>query len=425
MERKKLIIYPIFFGGLMKFISCILLFCSSLLADFNVTLSDAVFRNAEVIVKAISNDGRFILTGNFGPANRNIPEVELYENVNGKLVSKVTLPYDNFAFNGVFDDCFVDENFETFGVLDNNGSNIFRLRILKINGNSFKVIRKVIYKDGFSFLSGGAISGDGKFVMLGYTNNQSTSTKIISTVKLLNIQLKTLQKFTIDGLSNGLFTFVLNQDGQERNYFLSGFSGFNPTSGLPTPPAFLQIYKVSGKKLDLVDQAELPQFPPCYFADSHNTKNPRIIVGTSLPLNAGEISIFQDTSGTMTFIPGDNHNIREYRFNGKTLSLITSMATDDDVVVSNFYKDGKTIGINKSNAPFGNIPPNTWNLTFLKTDEQNQFKCVDGALTIPDANFFPLFSKNGKYFVCGGVPVATTSGSPRGIFNLNLFKVTD
>ncbi len=399
---------------------------SSLLADFNVTLSDAIFRNAGITVKAISDDGKLILALNFGAANQKIPELELFENVDGKLVRKATLPLDDFAFNGDVDDCFVDDNFETFGVIDDNGKNKVRIRLLKLVGNTFKVVKKVIYNDAIAVALNGNITGDGKFIMVNYTNNKSTNTTLVSSIKLLNSDLKTLHKFNIKGLSNGPQSFVLNQNGEMANYFLFGFSGFDLTTSNFTAPAFLQAYKVSNNKLNLVDQAELPQFPVTYFADNHNTKNPRIAAGTTLALESRQVSIFQDTTGAMTFIPGDDQNIREYRFNGESLRLIATTKTDSSFIVSNFYKDRKTIGISKANEVRGSgIPSNTFNLTFLKTDDHNNFKCRDGALTVPSESFFVLFSKNGKYMVCGGDPVATDSGSPRGIFNLNLFKVND
>ncbi len=409
----------------MKFLGFIILLWSSLWADFNVTLSDALFRNAGVTVKAISNDGKYILAVYYGAADETIPELELFKNVDGKLQSVATLPLDNFAFHGDVDDCFVDENFELFGVLDDNGKNKARLRLLKLDGDTFKVVKKVFFNDVVPLVLNTNITGDGKFIMMNYTNTQSQGSAI-STVKLLNTELETLDEFTINGLSNGPQPFTLKQNCKEKNFFLFGFSVFDLTNFQFEAPALLQVYKVSENKLVLKNEVELPQFPVSYFANSHNKLKPRVAVATVLPLLPGEVSIFQNTSGAQTFIPGDNQNIREYSFNGKTLSLITTTMTDSSPIVSNFFKDGKTLGISKANEIRGsNIPANTFNLTFLTTNKNDQFKAVGNALTVPPENFLVLFSKNGKYMVCGGDPVSTNDGTPDGIFNINLFRVND
>ncbi len=405
-----------------SFFAAAALSCCTLFGDFTIRRTDAIFRDASPVVKNISNDGKLILAYNSAPADKTVPELELFKNVDGRLVSKATLPLDKFVFpNGGVWDCFTDEKFKIFGILDNNGDTKVRLRLLKLHNGTFKVVKEVIYDDASSINLSAGITLDGKSILLFYTNNQPTTTTYTSTVKLLNRNLKTLDTFVVNGLSNSPATFVLKRKGKDINYFLLGFADINPSTFYLSPPATLQVYEVGAKKLKLIDEAALPQFPITFFADNHNYKNPNIIVGTVLALASGDVSIFQDTSDSMTFIPGNDQNIQEFVFDGKKLSLKATMAADGDIIASNFYRDGNTFGIVKLGED--GVYPSVGNMSFFKIDESNNFKSVTANALVPSGAYLPSFSKNGKFFVVGGSPAETSSG-PNGIFNINLFEVT-
>ena len=382
--------------------------------------TDAIFRNATfaTFVKAISDDGKQILTFNGSPAASDVSALELFDNVNGKLVTKATLPMDPAYPN--IDDCFVDESFSIFGIMDDNsGSPVAkaRIRTLKLVGNTFQTVNEVIFNDATFDELNANISLDGKYIMTNYTT-PSTNPNLISNIKLLETKtLSTLTSFKINGISNGPHPFVLTKKGKKTDYFVFGYGAFTQ-SFQSVAPAFLAVYKIADNKLKLVDQVELTAFPLTFLANNAK-ESTRIITG--LNLDQTKNSVFNYSTVNIPFIPNKTNNVLQYKFDGKKLQLDSSMQVDLGPLVSNYYKDGKTFGVGQWASDTETLPTNVCFYSFYtqnpKSKSLNKFRPVLGTFATGTRPFFGLFSRNGKYFAVGGAPTYTdaTPSNPNGI----------
>lgn len=399
--------------------------------NFRLERTDAIFRNsAEATLDAISNDGKLILTSNFVPTT-GVPEVELFENVHGKLVTRATLEVDPFSEQNGADNSFTNECFTIFGVVDDNAIDSVRVRILKVVGNTFQTIKSQTFSDAIPVDIAGTFSKDGKYVILVYTTNASTDTNIVSAIRLLDAEtLQPVFSTTINGLSNGPRSFVLHKKGHDTNYFVVGYANLNLNTGATIPPAALQIYKISHNKFKLVDEVQLTQFPSTYFINN-DAKKVHIISGLSYSINPNQPTIYQDTSLLNQLIPGNNDTVEEYSFDGKKLALVSAKHTDAIVEVTNFYKDDQTFGIMQVQGGPIQLPLNVSYLSFYKADRE--LKACDRFVSAAEGNiyavsqdpFYTLFSKDGKWLASGGATSDNTATPPQpiGVNNISLFKV--
>lgn len=173
----------------------------------------------------------------------------------------------------------------------------------------------------------------------------------------------------------------------------------------------------------LKDEASLPQLSPSYhaFDPSHcSLEKTQIIVSTTLALLPNQKSVFQRTGHSQTQLPGDNHNIREYVFDGKSLRLVAEEQTDTPCLVSNFSSDGKTFAVIKgTSGQTVGIPSNLFYASFFKATrdcKDGKFIPLDGTITttgLPSFNF----SLDGKWIIVAG------ENNVSGFSNVNLYKV--
>ena len=396
---------------------------SDKLSRLTLKRTDAIFRNAsEAIIKAISNDGKQILLVNLGGA-AGVPALELFDNINGKLVTRASLLVESGFPN--IDDAFVDESFTTFGIVDDNGGSpaTVRYRILKLVGSTFEVINHVTFDDATTVQINANISLDGRYIMTNYTT-PNASPDAFSNIKLLETKtLKTLTSFQIKAYSNGPFPFVLTKNGHDKNYFVFAYSGYNVPNNSLMAPAFLQVYKVSHGKLKLVDQVEVNAFPLSYF--SNNAKQCARI-NLAVDLDPAKNSIFNYSTLSEPFIPNEYNNVYQYLFNGKKLTLDAAMSLDRGGIASNYYKE-KTFGVSQFTTGRENLHSSIGFFSFYTLDSKskslNKFKPVFGTFPVGIITYYGQFSKNGQYFAVSGSISETLSGEPNGINNISLFEV--
>lgn len=391
---------------------------------FELTLTDAFSRNTVSVASGgISDDGKQVLLGysQSSPLDTSVPVMELFENSHGTLVSKATLPLDPFILNGgEVNNVAVSRDFKLFATFEDNGGTTGRIRLFKQRGTGFEQINEILFDD-VDVATGENLTftDDNKFIALSYGTTDTTPSQIITTLKILQLStFEVTSSVTVVGGSNGPKAFRLCP--KKTNYVLFGFSG--QENGAFAPPAKLQVYKIRDKKLDLVDEVSLPQFPPSYEAFDPTDcclDTTRIIVGTVLPLLPDQKSVFTNPP-THTFLPGDDNNIREYVFDGHCLHLVTKARTDTAIFVSGFYRDGRTFAIEKgtSRGTVG-VPQNVFYASFLTTTgdlKRGKFEPINGVIALQEAFLFQ-FSGNGKWAIIGAIPFID------GVFNVNLYRV--
>ena len=417
-----------------------------------VSLTSTLYRSAfEIVPEAISEDGRFIYVYYVTtfPFPQNPLEVELFENVNGTLVSiaSVTSVGDAFfSLGGSIDDGGANRDYTLFTVIDDNGqqgANSGRIRLFSRTNNTFNTLATTYVNNVLATsMGGGFFTDDNKYIVVTYTDVTTNNlVSLLLSTRVTAGTLSILDSFSIHGsisnntgpLTNNPAVFRLCKCGKKVNYYLLGFSTvqFGTTPLLYQSPALLNVYEIAFDKFKFIDSAVLNQFPTSYFAFDplrHVRKNTNIIVSTNLALLPSQPSIYRNTTDSQSFT-GKGENLVQYNFDGCKLVRTIAKRFDTTLIVGNYYRDGKTFALGNNNGIINNLLQTTPQLSTIvfeqaKEDEcKPTFKQIDGFITGPPNEFSPLFSGNGKWLFVSGGNIPQADGVTLGLNNINLYRV--
>jgi hypothetical protein len=143
-------------------------------------------------------------------------------------------------------------------------------------------------------------------------------------------------------LSTGLGTIV------PPNNFVEGISG----------PFTVKVFNVTGQPV-LVDSVNTPQFvntstgfqPACAFL-----QKTLILTTARAAILPTDHTLARNPSGSLSAIPGDNRNLRIYKFNGKRLKLLVAEKFEWGISGSTFAPDGRTFMVATTEGTPLNIP---------------------------------------------------------------------
>ncbi len=389
----------------------------------DLKLSNAITRPCYNTYPSISKTGDQVYLGyNVNPGIR---VAELFNNVNGKLKSVATIPFDP-EFPSSLGNGYAAPDFNRFSFLDFNvpkQKNNCRIRIFN---KKLKVVAARLFTVPFhtfpfagSFI-GGTFSEDGQYVLITYINNPAAVNAISTLVVLRTSDLSTVaENKHIRGYENEaprLFT-LKNKKGRETLYisFVNSSGQFTqaPLESLQNtslPPYFDQVYKVNTKtgKIKLVDQLPLPKFAQ---------KDVLSRGSDALIAHGGFQSSFPHSKSIydplppelLTRLPHDNAEPRVSIFDGKKLRVAIKQALDNcnaTIIyppgLGCYYQLGQ-------NTYFQVIPGSIEEYSF-----QSEFYCMagveknaDGVLEFTPQNLpnqegnhaFSVFSTDGKWLL--------------------------
>jgi len=367
---------------------------------------------------------------------------ELFDNVNGKLITRETLTLDpNYpiVLGG-----FASPDFKRFSILDGvpTGPNSFdgRIRILDKNFNTLveRVISSTVGNFDFFTVTGGRFSDDGKYLSLaagdGVAPNSSTDLYIFDSSTLDTVAFKTISHLNVGGPN----FLTLEHHGKKRYYTTFGSCNgyFSPNFELTIqPPYFIEIYKIDfdNETLDFVDGSPLPKFALVSSTMSLGKKG-LVSHGGFCSLFPNQLSIYDTNFLKTTSLPDDNAESRILEFDGKTLEVKFKQAVNccNETVLYPPHK-GRTALVAQNTVVTDPTDPNVQRLdpefyvlaTLGKKNGKKQWE----PLNLPRQDVVGAiseFSHNGKWLVRTG-NYGYFEGNPnvdsRGIHNVLLFKV--
>lgn len=368
---------------------------------------------------------------------------ELFNNVNGTLVTKATLPIDP-SFPLVVGG-HASPDFSLFSVVDavitSATTGIGRVRLFDQNFNLLqsRTIPVTFANPLFLQANGGAISEDNQYVTVkvtdGVTPNSSTNLYILRTSDLSTAVLQTLP--AIDSQETQFVT--LHRNGQSQLYVtFQSCQGFDSPNFELTfqPPYFMQMYlvNVGAGTLELVDSQPLPKFAEVDIDVLSMGKEALIGHGGFCSLFPNQLSIYDTNNLKTTSLPNDNAEVRSFRFDGKKLQLLFKQATNCCSRLL-YYPPGKGCTFMLGQNIVTNIDCDpTQQTTLQEFYVLAKLDCTDTVTPLKPINLprqdvkqvQPLFSQDGNWFLRAGIH-GYCGGDPNvddvGVRNVLLFKV--
>jgi len=407
---------------------------------------------------AISPDGKFVYITHI--INPNVPPstslviAELFENVDGKLISIKQLSLDpNFPI--ISSGCAA-RNFQLFAILDidNRTTNILgqgRLRLFDLQfnqvGNPFifndvniQTLSLNVSKFSFSF--------DNHYLVVSYINSTDPQhltgvTKLLDISNPFNIIVTSTVPF--NGFSNGASFFELSSYHSIKSYLIipsTNAIGSTFTSLRFVAPAQIQIFRIlKNGLLRFLDSTFLPQL--IYAAEPFNykcTDKTYIIVTNQVSFIPGHPVPFDSiltnatSSGITPFPPftNDNTQLHIFQFTRRRqrLKLIINENINTSVRDIAWYPNGKFFLASVVASPFvlsQTLPTNP--LVFFSIVQPillvlYKFN-IDSITTLNEFHVGPTapsnyFSANGSWLIVGG---GSGVGAATDIVSTSLYKV--
>lgn len=375
-----------------------------------IKLSDVLARstaNFDAPV-SISDSGKYIyIVYNITVAQTGSLISELFENVNGKLVSIRSI-YGNVQYNNI-DSGFASPDFKYFTLLDDDQINTARIRLFDKNMNLITTrLFDDFYSVGYSF-NGGTFSQDGKYIALTYIY-QNTSPQQSSILRILDAKtLVPIAEYRYSGNTYSPLKF-LQQNNKTFILFESTFGIFDYSQPAPNAPSLLNVLKLKKHTLKLKDSVSLPQL--ANFDVISNDNNNLIVVGTDRADLPNEITIHQILQPS--FLPHDGDELRFYKLKKSKLKLKNKKNIKEGIYTI-FYPDGEKILLNK----IGENYLNTFgivDINDLKLDSSTVFN-----FSLP--YFTAAFSRNGKWLITTGAYPDSNGINVYEQYNIQLYKI--
>lgn len=331
----------------------------------SLTLTDAQLRRSDAfpITPSISSDGsRVFLVYQIDFQESDQPQVipvrrgepvngrpdetnvaaELFDVESGLLLSVRTLPLDlDYGFVG---DGHANASFDTFSIVDDNGDDIVRLRLLdgKFRLRGELICDDLITSDSQDGLpcspGGGTFSPDGRLVAFSYLSRGEVDRQK-TTLRVVDVDGVALRASAeVDGGSDGPRLF---RQGDVDHVLIATHGGryeFGFENSHARHFARVTILRLEGDRLVEITRVELAQavlgVPSVRNVDGVTW----IGVGTARAVPAGAVTVFTDDSDRRPFTD-DLPNFRLYRFNDDKLSLVTSQAWEGSISTPTFLAD--------------------------------------------------------------------------------------
>lgn len=391
--------------------------------DINLTSSLSRSTSGYSSPNSISSDGKKIfIVYEINASKSNTLAAELFDNMDGRLMTNKTLHCDlesNFIYvdGGKASPCF-----KKFSILDDNGQNTARLRIVDCKFNVLSMIQlKDYYAPGFSF-NGGSFSEDGKYVAVTYVKNPNYGydyqKSILRIFRTDNLEERWCYEY--DG-NTGVETRFFNLD-KKMYIILSSLGGqYNAGNQFPKPPALLKILKLKENSIKLVHELEMPSLFDYDISKKSSTegrlshKSLLILVGTNRANIKNQI-IAQNKS-IPSFLNNDGDEYRIYKFKNKKLKLVYSHNYDTSIRIK---AHNKLTLIQQSCG--------SENLGFTELIETNKYKSIDNgeikAVLLSLNNQISNFSSNGEWMIITGSRTEVMSPSPDQLKNVLLYNIS-
>jgi hypothetical protein len=235
-----------------------------------------------------------------------------------KLVPTYTLKIGSTGFNAA-QAGLADPNLQNLYILDSSSTELRARRLSRqLETVATATFTNYDVASEISFFADN-VSSNGKFIFLGYALKGGGYTYL-----LLNAEtLKTVYTFPSGMIISRAHFFALtNKMGNVKDYLILG--GYSGVSGVA--PA-LSIYKIKGETPVLIDSIAQPQ--SVFSIDAYNYKP---LTETLITIGNGDVitpkSPIFNFPELITGIPGDDKNVRFYKFNGKCLSLFYAFHTN-------------------------------------------------------------------------------------------------
>jgi hypothetical protein len=384
---------------------------------------------------AVSENGKYVLYGftNFGP----IP------GATGPLIGGIIYAVTDCGVLTPLVTVSPDPGYDNQTVVTNSKFKLFFSieEVTSNNATTSLLIKPFTFQDGLLTPTGktatinnvvnlningsllAQVTPDSKYLVVEYNTTTNTTTSLGDGV-ISVFDAETLQPLgttvirpgsptQIAVFSGAITAFGLrNKCGNVTDYVAvsTGLGTITPPSNFvsaPMGPFTVQIYKVSGAP-KLIETLETPQFvntsvgyqPKCSYP--HETL---ILTTSRAAILPTDNSIAVDTTASTSFIPGDNRNLRIYKFNGKNAELVIAEKFEYGIVGSTFAPDGRTFALSTLNGSPFNIPAQLGTTQIYRICERES-----GCWTIEPLGKFtaagpspasPFFSTNGRYLFEG------------------------
>jgi hypothetical protein len=394
-----------------------------------IILCDTLYRDAvQVNIAGSSKNGSQVLMTytNSAPFPDGAVAAELFnlDKTSGKLTSTGVIPLDDFTASGTVGQASVDEDFKYFAVTDDSSieeESKGRLRLFSSSNLTKPLATRIFDQMEAGLITTSSFSG--RYLTIAYTSYGSGSINIVVMESpTLNIVDSYIISNTTDSkqlITNAVNMFTMNGS----KYIAIGYAASGAvlaTDFTPgwNPPAIFQIYKFdeSLSKTTLLDQYVLPQFPTGY-AIRESPDRTDIIVATRLPLKPNSPTIFQDATNVRTFT-GSPNNLYWFQFDGKNLRIKDSKATNFGIFISNLHRS--EFAIAESVGGQVKLPEQVGVVTLYSISSGHLRSTGTTFITPPMAQTY--FTKN--HFIVGGGNQAVRSGNRPGMFNINIYSLS-
>ncbi len=316
--------------------------CSRVALDSELTFS--LSRPSFISYPSISANGDqvFIQYANNAFYTPTLLLAELFDNVDGQLVSAQTLNIDPNYPNPWIG--YASPDFTRFSVIDGSiGTGLLPARI-RIFDSNFNQVGERIFSALQSYLSGvtsgglvwgGEFSEDNHYVVVTYSVAVSgpTVTSMIVVLDATDPSLPIVAQTQITGFQNvySPFLFTLTDNNGNQNLYIQ----FCLCNGVPQrieyffdtayiPPFASQVYQVNlnAGTITLVAQQPLPKFAEADILVRPGGKDVIIAHGGWCCLFPNQISIYDTIPPLTSFLPNDNSEARVFLFDGSNLNLV-------------------------------------------------------------------------------------------------------
>jgi hypothetical protein len=405
----------------------------------------------------ISKNGDKVFVGTLAfDATASDPVAILYSNAAGKLV-EIGRILDDPDFPNA-ESVAASADFTRFIVAEDNGVDTGRLRLFSFSGGSFQLLATKALSSSFLAETGAmnfgtfAFSADTKYVAISYLNNNEGG---VGTSRLEIYDANNLNLITfIDGQpgfpnTGANFFDLTDKHGKKHHYLVGTYvkstidEFFDITF---SAPATLIVYEFKDTDIRVIDSTLLPQLPLSAVPFIYNPKadSTLIIATTGIALLPGQPSFYditQFSTPPFTFIPGDNNNLRIFKFDGSKLKLVYKESIDASNIFTpawypteEFVTWAQTAGNLRVNIPTNPLDPtevvrirndsNAIVTRRLETDKKCLLDLRCGSKQTPSGppgSTIAVFSENGKWLVASGT-FESTSMNTLGLFKVKVIK---
>ncbi len=296
-----------------------------------------------------TGDQVYVVYNNNGLYTPTLLAAQLFDNVNGQLVSAQTLLCDPNYPNPWMG--FASADFSLFSVLDGSlGTTSLPARIRILDSNFNQVGQRIFssYQGDFlgvnpagGFFAGGSFSEDNHYVVIStsISNTPPNAQSMLVVMDATNPSLPTVAQTVITGFPVffGPYLFTLTDNNGNKNLYIQ----YTVSNGTPTrnfilfnfyePPFYSQVYQVNltAGTITLVAQQPLPKFAGPAVQVRAGGKDALICHGGYCALNPSAPSFYANPIPFQeSVLPGDYAESRVFLFNGTALNLVVKEAVN-------------------------------------------------------------------------------------------------